>query len=203
MSYWDYLERHPEEGAMFNRALATMRPHHHAAVAAAYDFGDVRELVDVGGGCGQLTTRILAEHPAPRAVVMDAPGLRTQAEAHIAATGLSGRCAFVAGSFFESVPAGADLYLLGDILHDWPDAESLRILQAVRQGMTPQSRLLILEVLASPAGAPGDLHMMVLFGEGRQRSPEEFAELFAAAGLSLSQVIGTGTDVSIVEARPT
>lgn len=202
MSYWDYLDAHPEDGAMFNRALATMRPHHHAAVAATYDFAGVRKLVDVGGGCGQLTTRILGAHPQLCGLVMDAPGLQEQAEAHIDAAGLSGRCGFVAGSFFERVPEGGDVYLLGDILHDWPDTESTRILQTLRQAMAPHSRLLIVEVLASPAAGPGDLHMMVLFGEGRQRSPQEFAELFAAAGLQLSQVIATGTDVAIVEARP-
>ncbi len=202
MSYWDYLDAHPADGAMFNRALATMRPHHHAAVAATYDFSDVKDLVDVGGGCGQLTARILGQQPQLRGRVMDAPGLQSQARDFIASQGLSDRCEFVPGNFFESALAGADLYLLGDILHDWPDAESVRILQTVRKAMVPHSRLLVVEVLASPAAGPGDLHMMVLFGEGRQRSPQEFAELFAQCGLALSQVIATGTDVSIVEARP-
>lgn len=200
-TYWEYLDAHPEDADIFHRAIATMRPHQHAAVAATYDFPPSGTVVDVGGGYGQLLARILEAHPGLRGVLLDAPGLREQAQAHLSGAGVADRCTFAAGSFFEAVPPGGDVYLLGDILHDWPDAESTRILERVRAAMHAESRLLVVEILASPEAGPVDLMMMVLFGEGRQRSPEEFARLFGAAGLELARVLETGSEAAIVEAR--
>ena len=44
-----------------------------------------------------------------------------------------------------------------------------------------------------------DLNMLVMPG-GRERTEDEYAALFAAAGLHLNQVIDTGTRVCILEA---
>lgn len=45
--------------------------------------------------------------------------------------------------------------------------------------------------------------MMMFGGEARQRTAEEYDELFAATGFRRSDVVGTGTAFSILEARPT
>lgn len=48
---------------------------------------------------------------------------------NIKAAGLSKRCQLVDGDFFQSVPGGADAYIMRHIIHDWNDEKSLTILK--------------------------------------------------------------------------
>jgi hypothetical protein len=116
------------------------------------------------------------------------------------------RCEIVEADFFKAVPGG-DVYLLKDILHDWDDGDAVRILAACRAAMHTEGRVLIVERVlpeqfdADPAklnSVMTDLHMMVLFG-GRERTPDEYAALFSAAGLRLTRV-ERGDPFGIVEA---
>jgi hypothetical protein len=114
------------------------------------------------------------------------------------------RCELTAGDFFVSVPAGGDVYVLSDILHDWGDSGALKILMNCRNAMRQDSRLLIVEYVMPEKDTPPhvlgmDLMMLVMYGEARQRTKAEFEELFAAAGLEFSSVIPTA-DAEIVEA---
>ena len=68
---------------------------------------------------------------------------------------MEGRIAVAAGSFFDGVPAGADIYLLIRVLHDWRDEDCLRILRACRAAMGPEALLLIGEQILEPDPARG------------------------------------------------
>jgi len=64
----------------------------------------------------------------------------------------SGRVVFQGNSFLTGQPVkGAQLYILSNILHDWPDSEALTILHHITQAMLPTSRLLVIEVVQRPA----------------------------------------------------
>ena len=128
------------------------------------------------------------------------------ARLHLANAGLANRCELISGDFFESVPDGADAYLLKAILHDWEDDAAITILQVCRRAIGPGGRLLVLErLIAPPNEAPdakfSDLNMMVSPG-GRERTREEFAALFAAAQYRLVSVAPTGTRLSVIEGLP-
>ena len=92
----------------------------------------------------------------------------------------------MAGDFFSEVPQGGDVYVVSNILHDWDDAQSARILSTCRRAMEPGARLLIVEVVL-PEQKPHfdlvilDLEMMVLTG-GRERTEAEFAALLSQTG---------------------
>ena len=114
------------------------------------------------------------------------------------------RCEFIPGSFFESIPSGYDAYVLKYIIHDWSDDRALTILRNCRNAMSPGARLLLIEIVNSPAsatdiGAVSDLEMLVLLG-GRERTIQEFALILADAGLRLNRVIPTRSPLSILEA---
>jgi hypothetical protein len=112
----------------------------------------------------------------------------------------------VPGSFFESVPEGADAYLLKWIIHDWENEEAIAILRTCRRAMRPDAVLLLVErLLGEPNEEPGakfsDLNMLVSAG-GRERTADEYAELFTTSGLRLTGVHG-GNPVAVIEAVPT
>jgi hypothetical protein len=164
-----------------------------------YDFSGISTLVDVGGGVGGYITHVLGQYPSMTGILFDRPPLEQHALAYLSEHGVGDRCQFVGGSFFDSVPEGADAYLLSHVLHDWPDDEAISILGCCRRLMSPSSRLLVEEVIAA-AGSGANMTMMVNFGEAKNRTVEEFQHLMEDAGLRLVRVIPTGGDSTILEA---
>ena len=176
------------------------------AMLDAYEFGGIGRLVDAGGGNGSLLTAMLARHPEMRGVLFDLPHVAERAKADIAAAGLGDRCEAVGGSFFEAVPDGADAILLRHIIHDWSDADAVRILGNCARALAPGGRVLVVEMLVPEGNAPSlakrfDLSMMVLPG-GVERTEAEYRALFEAGGLTLSGITPTASPSFVIEGRP-
>lgn len=205
MPVFDHFARDPDFAAIFNDAMTSLSAATHPAVVAAYDFSGLHLLVDVGGGHGSLLAGILAANPRLSGIVYDLPQVIEGTRAALAAAGLEGRCRAEAGSFFERVPAGADGYILSFVLHDWDDERATAILRNVRQAMSPEGRVLVVEGLIPEGDEPAlsklsDLEMLVMTSGGRERTAEEFGELFAAAGLRLTRVVPTAGAAFVLEA---
>ena len=205
VSLFEYLADHPDEGRMFDRRMTNFSSAEIPLIVEAYDFSGARTVVDVGGGEGRLLTAILGAHPALRGVIFDQPHVVAGAEQGLRDGGVADRCTIVGGDFFQSVPAGADLYLLKWIIHDWEDDDAVKILSNCARAMDPAGRVVLAEIVigAANSGDDGpllDVHMMVLPG-GRERTEAEFAQLFAAAGLRLTRVIVTSGIMCLLEAE--
>ncbi|HEX3480043.1 MAG TPA: methyltransferase [Kofleriaceae bacterium] len=210
--FYDYLDRHPLDGANFSQTMGEVTTVIVDAVLAAYDFTSMERIVDIGGGYGKLLTSLLQRYPTMRGVLLDTPAVIERAKSQIRATGVADRCELVGGDFFADLPAGGDLYLLSRILMDHDDEVSVRLLRNCRRAMTGQSRVHIVQiVLPSPEaeaarhllfdGAMSNLNMFVL-GLGAERTEEQYRALLASAGFLVTQIIPTRALMSIIEARP-
>ena len=208
---FNWLAQHPETGDRFNRRMATRILAYAPAVATACDLSDAQRIVDIGGGHGVLLATFLQRWPDARGVLFDLPGAAAAGEERLAAAGLLDRVEVVGGDFFreEALPAGGDVYLLSQILHDWDDDRSMEILRNLRQTMDATARLLIIEVLM-PERIDGphpavdlDLLMLVLTG-GRERTVRQYRQLLEGAGFSLDRVHEeiAPSGVSVLVARP-
>src|SRR6185369_345273 len=142
MPIFDWLAKNPDEASLFSETMIGIHGGEPPAVAAAYDFSGLKTIVDVGGATGNLLTTILGRHPGLRGVLYDLPHVVRDAPALIQARGLADRVTIEAGSFFESVPGGADAYLLSHIIHDWWEEQCLTMLGNCRRAVNPASRLL-------------------------------------------------------------
>ncbi len=203
---FDYLLAHPESQAVFDAAMAAGTGLYLAALTEIYDFSGFRRIVDVGGGNGSVAATILDRNPNATAVVYDQAQLRAAAERYLQSSGVSDRGRFEPGNFFESVPAGGDLYLLSTIVHDWDDERALKILRNCRAAMDARAVLILLEAVMQPHGHPStaslsDVNMMVVL-TGRERTEEEFRALLAAAGFELKQISPFLERRCLLEARP-
>ncbi|WP_017569409.1 methyltransferase [Nocardiopsis halotolerans] len=202
--FYDYLEHHPEEGQVFDRAMDDLTRITAPVVLDAYDLSDTRLVVDVGGGSGTFMSALLRRHPDVTGVVLDTPRVVEVAAERLRAEGLADRCSTVSGDFFEGVPGDGDLYVLKWILHNWSDERAVEILRSCRRAMKPRSRLLAVESMlpeddSEHPGKSMDLAMLVVSG-GRERSERELADLLSRAGLRLERVIPTASPYSLVEA---
>jgi len=204
-STWEFFARHPTDGAIFAGAMEELTSNEAEGIAAAFPFDRFRSLCDIGGGHGALASAILRRHPRLRGTLLDDPGTLAGVRERLQSSDVRDRLEVLGGNFFEGVPEGYDLYLLKDVLHDWDDARSLRILENCRRAMRGESRLLIIEILLEPGEArfPGtfaDLQMMAVCSEGRQRSRADFEKLLEGAGLQLQRIWRTPRFSSVVEA---
>ena len=204
MNLFDHLAKHTEDGAIFDAAMSS-ESSGLSDILSAYDFSRFKQIVDVGGGQGALLRGILAANPTLRGVLYDLPSVVAGATA-LWTGPVASRCEFRAGNFFDSVPEGADAYVLKQIIHSWNDEDAVRILRNCRRAMRYDGTLLVIgDVLKSsdkpdPNGGLMDLMMLVL-SPGRERTETEYARLLKEAGFSLARVIPRMTG-SIIEARP-
>lgn len=200
---FDYLARHPDRGKLFDEAMTGIHGRETTAMLDAYDFSGIGVLADVGGGNGEVITSVLKKHPAMRGILFDQPSVIERSRANIAMAGLADRCEVAPGNFFESIPAGADAYLLRHILHDWDDAKSTTILRHCRTAMRKGGKLLVVEGIVPPGNEPSlskffDLAMMVLPG-GMERTEEEYRQLFTTSGFVLKRIVPTTSWISVLE----
>jgi hypothetical protein len=203
---WEYRARHPDEGAVFDRAMTDLSRRASGRTLDALEFGRFRTIVDVGGGHGAFLASLLARYPGADGVLFDQPHVVALAERVLAEAGVTDRCRIESGSFFETVPSGGDAYLLKSVLHDWPDAESAAILRVCRATMPVSATLVLVERVLGPSnedrdGSTSDLQMLVGNG-GQERTRAEYTALLAASGFRMLSVAPGGGGLSVLEAQP-
>ena len=200
---FDYLAGHPEAARVFDAAMTAVHGSETAQMLAAYDFSGVKTLADIGGGNGSLITMVLQRYPQLKGILYDIDHVVARAKPRLEAAGVADRCQVIAGNFFESVPTGADTYLMRHIIHDWDEARCIQILKHVRAVLPAGGKLLLIEVVVPTGNEPSfgklmDINMMVLPG-GKERTADEYRALYAAAGFKLSRIVPTSGVMSLIE----
>ena len=202
--HWDWLSTRPEKARTFDRATSGGAASRMPPLLAR-DWSDASTVVDVGGGSGSLLRAVLLQEGHLHGTLFDLPHVVDTARPLIDADRLGGRCQIVGGSFFEEIPAGADIYLLAQILHDWNDEDALRIVRGVREAVPRDGLLFVVELIIPDDDGPHpskllDLQMLILLG-GRERSLEEWRDLLARGGFEVDDV-SPGPRSSVITARP-
>jgi ubiquinone/menaquinone biosynthesis C-methylase UbiE len=203
MTRYQYNKQNPALAELFDRGMKELSVMSDVAVVAAYDFSSVEKLVDVGGGQGSLLATILRQYPIQGVLFDQSNTIENTRHLLEEKESIMERCELVSGDFFESVPAGADAYLLRNILHNWDDQRAIKILQNCYQAMAGEGRLLVIETVISEN--PNwrkwfkDLTMLVMQSSGRERTTEELHKLFEMAGFQLTKIIPTTSALSVIE----
>lgn len=202
----EYFHEHPVEDAIRIEASTTFSHQLDGFVAHTYDFSSIKHLVAIGGIRGTLTTMILHRYPDMRASILTSPGNAEAAQERLVAEGVANRCNIVPGDIFTTLPPQGDAYLIPNTLHAWSDDKAARLLQNVRRAITPEGRVLSVEMVLPEGDEPHfgkvfDLFLLVMRG-GRERTEAEFRQLFNTAGFTIEQIVSTQGPVSVIEARP-
>jgi orsellinic acid C2-O-methyltransferase len=210
MRNWDYYARNPAQGAIFDAAMRSLTTPTSRAVATVYDFSGAAKVADIGGGDGTMLVSILERNPHLRGVLFDRPGVIERARSRVEEAGLADRVELIGGSFFEAVPAGADVYLMKSIIHDWEDGDAIAIMTKCRAAAgSGGAALLVVERHLSDEIGPDDLNTMnsdlnmLVNPGGRERTDSEYAELFRRSGYRLERTLPLAVlNHQILEAVP-
>ena len=183
---YDFMARHPDAAAEYDAAIDAFTRHEARHLEGRLDLSTAKRLVDVGGGRGTLLRALLQQTQDTTGILYDLPHVVDAARPH-----LPPDIEAVAGDFRESVPVGADVYLVKHVLHNWPDAIAMRILQNCREARADGGRIVVIDAVLAPDNRPDlarmlDLEMRVLCG-GRERRKPELRRLLHDAGLQIEQ----------------
>ena len=203
---FDYVGTHPDLGPILDAGMTAIHGHETSAMLDAYDFSGIEVLADIGGGNSSLLRAVLQRYPAMKGVLFDLGHVIGRASENIKAGGLSDRCSVSEGSFFESIPSGADAYSFRHIIHDWTDEQSVQILGNCRRVIPDNGKLLLIEAVVPMGNEPSlakdfDMTMLTLPG-GIERTAEEYKHLLAQAGFNLTSITSTASLVSVIEGKP-
>ena len=197
----------PRAADVFSRAMAELTRLSAAAVVRAFDFSPFAVVADVGGGYGELLATILQTHPATRGILVDRPHAAEGARRRLDEAGVGDRCQVVAGDIFDTIPGGADAYVLKSVLHDFDDVDASRILATCRRDLPVAATLVLVERVvpdrleATPEHrslARTDLHMLVAHGAG-ERTEARFRDLLSAAAFDLRRIVPADLGLSVLE----
>ncbi len=201
---WDYFRKNPDEAAAFDRAMVSISTPTYEAVAKAYDFGDANVVIDVGGGAGGQLMAVVRRNPHLKAVLADLPSVVERSGAGLEAAGFADRIRCEGVDMFARVPAGGDVYMMGNIIHQGGDEDAVKILSNCAAVLNESGRVALVEQLVPPRNTPDlallDLSMLLLTEGGRQRTLEEFNSLFRQSGLEPTRVVETESAWCVLEA---
>jgi SAM-dependent methyltransferase len=201
--FWEDLDAHPDIAAAFDALMGPTGhgvPDWHVLVDPA-GWESVRTVVDAGGGTGALLAEILRARPEVRGTLVDLPRTVARSGEVFRAAGVADRVTTVGQSFFDPLPGGRDLYVLKNVLSDWPDREATAILKRCAEAARPSGRVVVFTGAGPGEEASPELLMMVLVG-GRARTLDELREMAQQAGLEVKAVGRQASGRVIVECRP-
>jgi hypothetical protein len=207
----------PEAGAVFRAVMGTAPAEDYAPIAEAWDFSHAKIVADLGGGGGSLLLAVLGRYPHLRGMLVDLEPSVEAARPRFAEEDPSSRCELIAADLMQSVPAGADVYMIKHVLHGRGDESAITILRNCRTVIPQNGSLLIVEFILPSLVAHADpqlegllmsdLNMLAVTG-GKERSEREWRTLLDAAGFVVAGIYPVGGDtemvrnVGILEAKP-
>uniref|UniRef100_A0ACD5U0W5 Uncharacterized protein n=1 Tax=Avena sativa TaxID=4498 RepID=A0ACD5U0W5_AVESA len=167
-------------------------------------FQGIGSLVDVAGGHGGAAQAIAKAFPDVKCSVLDLD--------HVVAKAPTGTAVeYIAGDMFESVPP-ADAVFLKWIMHDWRDADCIKILKNCKKAITAKDvgvKVIIIDMVVG--AGPQDLKhketqvmfdLFIMFINGIERDEQEWKKIIFEAGFSdykITPILGVR---SIIEVYP-
>lgn len=201
----------PDASAIFRAVMGTAPAEDYAPIARAWDFSRAKMVADLGGGGGSLILAVLEEYPDVRGMLVDLEPSVQAARERFAKERHAPPCELVVADLMQSVPAGADVYMLKHVLHGRRDEDAITMLKNCHAVIPQDGTLLIIEFILPAVVSRADVHLesklmsdlnMLAVTGGRERSEREWRGLLEAAGFRLTGVYPVQSDVGIVEAKP-
>ncbi|MBS4195972.1 methyltransferase [Lederbergia citri] len=200
LPFWEDLAANPDVGKSFDDLMGIAGhgvPDPHFPITGDWDA--VQTVVDVGGGTGAMLAEILRTRPHIHGTLVDLPGTASRSAEVFQDAGVSDRVTVAGQSFFDPLPAGADIYLLKKVLGNWPDKEKKEILRRCAEAAHPSSRIVIMGGV-TPDEEKHQLSIEMVLVGGKPIALSEFRDMAREVGLEITSTQQHGG--FLVECQP-
>jgi acetylserotonin N-methyltransferase len=200
---FDHFFRTPEAQRTFLRGMHGFGMLSSPRIVTAFDLSGFRTLADLGGATGHLVIAACERYPHLRGIVFELPGPAAVAREQVALSPANQRIEVVEGDFFADDLPAADLYAMGQILHDWTEEKIVRLLRKIFAALPPEGGLLVAEKLLHEDGVgpvPANMQSlnMLICTEGRERSLSDYQRLLREAGFASIDGWRTGAPLDAI-----
>jgi O-methyltransferase domain/Dimerisation domain len=137
----------PDRLKVFLKAMSGISRGANLAIASKFPWADYRTVVDAGPAQGDLLVQVLLKNPHLSGIGFDLPEVAPVFEEYVEANGLSSRVKFMPGSFFTDPLPGADVIMMGHILHDWNLEEKRMLIRKAHDALPPGGAFIAYEAL--------------------------------------------------------
>lgn len=209
-----YMDGHPEFDALFSGAMDSVEALIGDSFALDFDWGRFERVIDVGGSKGGKSIAILKQYSHLKALVVDRAQVVREGEQYWKgreAPSLLARLSFLAGDLLESVPTATsakDIYLLSAVLHGFDDNTCIKALRNIADACAGTgARIALMELVmaesrADHASTAFDMQMF-MGTRGRERTLDQWQNLFNQCGLALEEEVGLQSFAKILVLRLT
>jgi hypothetical protein len=203
---FEHMGKSKHLNELYNKAMTNTSKMQLAAILSSFKFNRFSNVIDVAGGQGYFLSALLSKYRNMHGILFDLPQVVEDPRKLPDMQQFEGRLTAVAGSFFNEIPSGGDLYTLKNILHGWNEEDCIRILKNIRKAINPEGKVMVIEALVEGRNKPSwgkmsDVFMMAGL-DGRERTREEFASILEKSGFRLEQVKKTVSPLSLIIASP-
>jgi SAM-dependent methyltransferase len=179
-SLFDGIYADPEHLETFLAGMSGLQLGAFHALAHTLDLSAYTTFCDLGGANGELAAIIAAANPQLTGVVLDLPPVVPIANAHLARKGVADRVTAVAGDFFVDDLPTADVYFMGNVLHDWDEPGKQALIDKAYAALPPGGILVAIENVIDDArrenafGLLMSLNMLIEFGDASDYTGADF-----------------------------
>jgi SAM-dependent methyltransferase len=204
---WARAMEDPAFADSFTAAMDSRGIYLSQAVAKTVDFSAARKLLDIAGGSGIYACSIVAHHPHLRAAVLERSPVDKVAAKAIEKRGCSEKVDVIeADMFVQGLPAGFDVHLFSNVLHDWDEQAVGKLMQKSYDVLAPRGTLIIHDVMinqdkSGPLSNAAYSAMLMHATEGKCYSIDEYYSALRQAGFRDFVFQHTAADRSIITAR--
>jgi hypothetical protein len=146
-NFFSVLYEDPARLSQFLQAMTGLSLGTAMALARQFPWSDYRTFVDVGTAQGGLPVHLAQTHPHLTGGGFDLPPVGPIFEEYVASFGLADRLRFYAGDFFSDPLPGADVLVMGHILHDWSDDEKRTLIAKAHAALPAGGALIVHEAI--------------------------------------------------------
>ena len=127
--FFGLIYQDPEKLKEFTSAMSGIQMGNFMAFSQKFDFKKYNTLIDVGGSAGLLSIMVATHNPHMNCTSFDLPPVEPIANTTIQQFGLSDRVKTASGDFFTMPIPGADIVVMGNILHDWNEENKIALMR--------------------------------------------------------------------------
>ena len=179
----------------FLRAMQGIQMGNFLDLLDKVDLSSATTLCDVGGASGILSALAVQRYPRLRAITFDLPSVEPIAKRTIAAMSVGERVTTVGGNFFDDELPQADVFVMGNVLHDWDNEQKQALISKACASLNSGGRLIAIENVIDDArrentfGLLMSLNMLIETPGGSDYTGAQFDMWCLGAGFTRTEIV--------------